>query len=113
MAGSDFLKAFAAVQNLRSAFQVGVSSLSVRERGMNPKALRLAYALTMPGGLLLVGAALLVRHPVLPPLAADVIPLLPYAIFAVAALLSWRFNRSRVLYTVVVLGIIYRVVVHH
>lgn len=80
---------------------------------MNPKALRLAYALTMPGGLLLAGAALLVRHPVMPQLAADVIPLLPYAIFAVAALLSWRFNRSRVLYTVVVLGIIYRVVVHH
>jgi len=80
---------------------------------MNSKALKLAYALTMPGGLLLACAALLIRYPVLPQRAADVIPLVPYAVFAVAALLSWRFNRSRVLYTVVVLGIIYRVVIHH
>lgn len=80
---------------------------------MNTKALRIAYALTMPGGLLLAGAALLIRYPVLPQRAADVVPLLPYAIFAVAAFLSWRFNRSRVLYTVVVLGIIYRVLIHH
>src|SRR5689334_20011761 len=78
---------------------------------MNIKALKVAYALTMPGGLLLACGALLIRYPT--QRGADVIPLVPYAIFAVAALLSWRFNRSRVLYTVVVLGIIYRVVLHH
>src|SRR5207248_3791186 len=68
---------------------------------------------TMPGGLLLACAALHIRYPVLQHRAANVIPLVTYAVFAVAALLSWRFNRSRVLYTVVVLGIIYRVVIHH
>lgn len=80
---------------------------------MNSKALRIAYSLTMPGGLLLACAVLLIRLPIVPSRAGDIILWLPYAVFAVAALLSWRFNRSRVLYAVIVLAIIYRAVIHH
>ena len=80
---------------------------------MNAKALRIAYSLTMPGGLLLACAVALIRLPILPARAGDIIPWLPYGVLAVAALLSWRFNRSRVLYTAIVLVIIYRALVHH
>src|SRR5437762_4696575 len=80
---------------------------------MNLKALTVIYSISMPGGLLLACAALLIRLPVLPTRAGEIIPWLPYGIFAVAALLSWRFNRSRILYAVIVLGIVYRVLLHH
>lgn len=80
---------------------------------MNLKTLRTVYSFTFPGGLLLASAVLLVRFPVLPPRAAELVPWAPYAIFALGALLSWRFNRTRVLYTMIVLALAYRVMEHY
>ena len=60
------------------------------------------YSLTLPGGLLLLALTLLLQYSLLPQAAA----MRWYAviIFAAASFMGWRFNRSRVLFTVVTLG---------
>src|SRR5436309_10887235 len=74
---------------------------------MTSRPVQLLFSLLMPGGLLFVAALLLTRYPLLPPSAYDVLPWLPYTIFAVGALLSWRFNRSRILWAMIVLTLMY------
>ena len=74
---------------------------------MMSRPVHLLFSLLMPGGLLFVAALLLTRYPLLPPSAYDVLPWLPYTIFAVGALLSWRFNRSRILWAMIVLTLMY------
>jgi diguanylate cyclase (GGDEF)-like protein len=74
---------------------------------MNSRPLQLFYSLITPGGFLLVAALLLARFPVLPASAYQVLPWLPYAVFSVGALLSWRFNRSRILWAMIVLTLVY------
>src|SRR5687768_13099445 len=63
---------------------------------------KIVYSLVLPGGALLIGLALLLQYSLLPQAAA----MRWYAVivFAVATVLGWRFNRSRVLFTVVSLG---------
>jgi len=80
---------------------------------MNSKSLKLAYSFTMPGGLLLASAVALTRFPVLPPSASQVFLWLPYAVFAMGALLSWRFNRSRVLMAMVALALVYAAILFY
>src|SRR5947207_830857 len=80
---------------------------------MNSKSLKLVYSFTMPGGLLLASAVALTRFPVLPPSASQVFLWLPYAVFAIGALLSWRFNRSRVLMAMVALAVVYAAIVFY
>ncbi|PYP89246.1 MAG: GGDEF domain-containing protein [Candidatus Angelobacter sp. Gp1-AA117] len=74
---------------------------------MTSRPVHLFFSSLMPGGLLFVAALLLTRYPLLPPSAYDVLPWLPYTIFAVGALLSWRFNRSRILWAMIVLTLMY------
>src|SRR5581483_6151421 len=80
---------------------------------MNSKSLKLVYSFTMPGGLLLASAVALTRFPVLPPSASQVFLWLPYAVFAMGALLSWRFNRSRVLMAMVALAVVYAAILFY
>ncbi|HEV2964402.1 MAG TPA: GGDEF domain-containing protein [Candidatus Angelobacter sp.] len=80
---------------------------------MNSKSLKLVYSFTMPGGLLLASAVALTRFPVLPPSASQVFLWLPYAVFAIGALLSWRFNRSRVLMAMVALAVVYAAILFY
>jgi len=80
---------------------------------MNSKSLKLVYSFMMPGGLLLASAVALTRFPVLPPSASQVFLWLPYAVFAIGALLSLRFNRSRVLMAMVSLAVVYAAVLFH
>lgn len=56
----------------------------------------------LPGGVLLLGAILLLK-PGLIPFPALGISFFYYAVFVAAALLSWRFHSTRILFTVVVL----------
>jgi diguanylate cyclase (GGDEF)-like protein len=60
---------------------------------------KIVYSLVLPGGALLVGLTLLLQYSLLPQAAA----MRWYAVivFAVATVMGWRFNRSRVLFTVV------------
>src|SRR5437764_8299147 len=74
---------------------------------MLSRPVQILYSLLMPGGLLLTAALLLTRFPLLPQSAYEVLPWLPYTVFAVGALLSWRFNRSRILWAMIVLTLIY------
>ena len=80
---------------------------------MNSKSLKLVYSFTMPGGLLLASAVALTRFSVLPPSASQVFLWLPYAVFAIGALLSLRFNRSRVLMAMVALAVVYAAVLFY
>src|SRR5438045_3438975 len=80
---------------------------------MNSKNLKLVYSFMMPGGLLLASAVALTRFPVLPPSASQVFLWLPYAVFAIGALLSLRFNRSRVLMAMVALAVVYAAVLFY
>src|SRR5947209_5712521 len=74
---------------------------------MTSRPVHLLFSLLMPGGVLFVAALLLTRYPLLPSSAYEILPWLPYTIFAVGALLSWRFNRSRILWAMIVLTLMY------
>jgi diguanylate cyclase (GGDEF)-like protein len=60
------------------------------------------YSLTLPGGLLLLTLTLLLQYSLLP--QATAMRWYAVIIFAAASIMGWRFNRSRVLFTVVALG---------
>lgn len=60
------------------------------------------YSLTLPGGLLLLTFTLLLQYSLLP--QATAMRWYAVIIFAAASVMGWRFNRSRVLFTVVALG---------
>ncbi len=70
---------------------------------MHSKALNLLYAYAMPGGLLLAVAAALIHLPILPSSVSSFLPWTPYAVFAIGAMLSVSYNRSRVLFAMIVL----------
>jgi diguanylate cyclase (GGDEF)-like protein len=74
---------------------------------MHPRPLHLLYSLLMPGGFLLSAAVLVTHYSVLPPSAYEVLPWLPYVVFGMGALLAWRFNRSRILWAMIVLTLVY------
>jgi hypothetical protein len=59
-------------------------------------------SLTLPGGLLVLALALLLQYSLLP--QATAMRWYALIIFAAAAFLGWRFNRSRVLFTGLSLG---------
>jgi len=95
-------------------FAEGWSDHNIKaEAKMNSKSLKLVYSFIMPGGLLLASAVALTRFPVLPASASQVLLWLPYAVFAMGALLSWRFNRSRVLMAMVALAIVYAAILFY
>ncbi len=60
----------------------------------------------MPGGLVVLGAVLWVRLAENPQSLAGLTRGYPYAVFGAAALLAWRFHRSRVLAAVLALAVV-------
>lgn len=60
----------------------------------------------MPGGLVILGAGLGVRLAGDPQTLAGLTRGYPYAVFGAAALLAWRFHRSRVLAAVLALAVV-------
>jgi diguanylate cyclase (GGDEF)-like protein len=59
----------------------------------------------VPEAPLLLGAALLVTLPALRPAAAGLVAVYPYTVLAAAVLLGWRYNRSRLVFAVVLLAL--------
>ena len=76
---------------------------------MHPRPLHLLYSLIMPGGFLLIAATFVMQFSILPASVYAMLPWLPYTIFAIGALLAWRFNRSRILWAMIVLMLVYGV----
>ncbi len=62
-------------------------------------------SLFVPEAPILIGAALLVTLPSLRPAAVGLVAIYPYAVLAAALLLGWRFNRSRLVFTVALLAL--------
>src|SRR5579872_1867127 len=73
---------------------------------MKSKALHLIYLLMMPGGLILSIALALVRFYPLPSSVIQILPWLPYSVFALGILLSLRFHCGRVLWTMLLLALV-------
>lgn len=61
------------------------------------------YALTVPGGVVLLGAVLLLNSTLLPASFEPLLHFFPYIVYALAALLAWRFHQPRVLLAMVLL----------
>ena len=67
----------------------------------------MTYALAvrlLPGAVLLLATAALLAVPVLRAAAASLVPAYPYAVFGGGILLAWRFNRSRLIFALLVLA---------
>jgi len=62
-------------------------------------------SLFVPEAPILIGAALLVTLPSLRPAAGALVAFYPYTVLAAALLLGFRFNRSRLVFTVVLLAL--------
>lgn len=60
-------------------------------------------SLLVPEAPILIAAALLVSMPSLRPAALGLLSVLPYTVLAACLLLGWRFNRSRLVFTIVLL----------
>jgi diguanylate cyclase (GGDEF)-like protein len=63
------------------------------------------FSLLVPETPILVGAALLVTLPSLHPAAVGLVTVYPYTVLAAALLLGFRFNRSRLVFTVALLAL--------
>ncbi len=73
--------------------------------------MRRVYELFIPGGLVLLAALVLLRPGVLPESAAPLLRVYPYAVAGIGVFLGWYFNRSRVVFGLVILAIADRVLV--
>lgn len=62
-------------------------------------------SLLVPEAPILIGAALLLSLPSLRPAALGLVSFLPYTVVAACLLLGWRFNRSRLVFTIVLLAL--------
>lgn len=63
------------------------------------------YSLALPGGLLLLVAAVVLQNALLPASAAPLLHFYPYVVFAAGLLLGLRFNRGRVLLALLILAL--------
>jgi diguanylate cyclase (GGDEF)-like protein len=66
---------------------------------------RFTIHLLLPGGLLAIGALLLLQFWQRPPEVAAFLPLMPALVLLSGLLLGWRFNRSRLVYALLVLTV--------
>lgn len=73
--------------------------------------MRRVYELFIPGGLVLLAALVFLRPGVLPESAAPLLRVYPYAVAGIGVFLGWYFNRSRVVFGLVILAIADRVLV--
>lgn len=71
--------------------------------------MRRAVELFIPGGLVLLAALVFLRPGVLPASAAPLLSVYPYAVAGIGVFLGWYFNRSRVVFGLLILVIADRV----
>lgn len=71
-----------------------------------------ALARLVPGGVLLLAAAGLLHLPALQESLSALLPVYPYALFGGGILLAWRFDRSRLVLALLVLGLADRALLH-
>ena len=71
-----------------------------------------AWRFFFPGGLPLIAAAVFLRADALAVWLPTVMSVYPYGVVAVGILLGWRFNRSRLVFAMVVLAIADRAALH-
>ena len=67
--------------------------------------LRTLFSFFVPGGLLLLAVAILVYTGVAEKSLSAIIPVYPWAVFAGGMFLAWRFNKSRVVFALLVLAL--------
>ncbi len=60
---------------------------------------RLLYLFLIPGGLILPGVWALLRHSPRPLWLESFLPSYPWAVLGLGVLLGWRFNRTRLIFT--------------
>jgi diguanylate cyclase (GGDEF)-like protein len=73
--------------------------------------MRRVVELFIPGGLVLLAALVFLRPGVLPESAAPLLRVYPYAVAGIGGFLGWYFNRSRVVFGLLILAIADRVLV--
>ena len=64
----------------------------------------------IPGGLLVLAAFAVTSVPAFEASAAPFVPALPYAVFIGGVLLAWRFERTRLVFMLVLLALAERIV---
>ncbi|MFH2011198.1 MAG: GGDEF domain-containing protein [Pseudomonadota bacterium] len=74
--------------------------------------MRRFFSFFMPDGLLLLAVIFCIRSNILLVWLPAIARIYPYFVFAVAVLLGWRFNRSRLIYGVFVLFLVDRLLIH-
>lgn len=79
---------------------------------MSPEATRAFFSFFVPGGIVFLGAVILTRTGVWVEWTPIVTRIYPYAVLAAGVLLGWRFNRSRLVFALLILGLADRVLLH-
>jgi diguanylate cyclase (GGDEF)-like protein len=64
----------------------------------------------LPGGLLVLAGVAVTSVPAFEASAAPFVPALPYAVFIGGVLLAWRFERTRLIFTLILLALAERIV---
>lgn len=77
-----------------------------------PRYLRYAFPWIAPGGLVVLGAVIITRFAAYSGALAWLSAGYPYAVFGAAALLAWRFHRSRVVAAIMAVAIAERLMRH-
>lgn len=67
--------------------------------------MRIIYPFLLPGGLFFAAGALLLSQPAVPQALEPYLPLLFPLLFLVGVLAGWRFNRTRLIFALLVLGL--------
>ncbi len=62
------------------------------------------YTLFVPGGIILLAALAILRPRAVPGAVVPVVQVFPYIIAAGGLFLGWFFNRSRIVYTILILA---------
>lgn len=73
---------------------------------------KILFSLFVPGGLVFVAAVSLIQANVLAPWLPQIVRIAPVAVLAAGMLLGWRFNRSRLVFALLILAITDRSLFH-
>lgn len=79
---------------------------------MSPGATRAFFSFFVPGGIVFLGAVILIRAGMWAEWAPVVTRVYPYIVLAVGVLLGWRFNRSRLIFALLILALADRALLH-